>query len=765
MRKIIFIIAALLTLSVGFAQLRSLAPASVQCFLEERGLIERLTRENRTVALSMVEPVYVAPQVINGYEMVDAFIDIDNSGVLPVLKSHGVLVNCEFDGFVTAQVPVDRLTEISRLPGVVDVEVSKRVQFCTDSTLSVTHAGQVLNGTEYGLPQAYDGSGVIVGIIDGGFDYRHSAFRTTDSIPRSRIVRVYDVTSENGHPAMSEGNAMPGSVFMNEQIDSLVSDGIGTHGTHVASIAAGTHVNGYGGMAPGADIVLCVSPSLNAGTSEVEVVNCIKYINSYADSVGKPCVVSISVSVPNGPHDGSDRISRAVAEITGPGHIFVIAAGNTAGRSLYSHGPVTMDKPMYLPFIYNHMDIPCDGSYYYPNFWTESWVRSSGTRIVAALHIFDKETRRIVWESPKTGLLEVVDLNEIEPYFVPDLSVDSTAYLRLLVAQTPASKYSITASVHNLKSNSAYWDQSKGSYISRYELGLSIYAPKTLYPRQPDSCYVDNWVCTIQSGRFSYDTGAYVDREEGDSIVSEYIPDFFIPSNSYASIGTYAVHDSVISAGGYVGRNSYYSDLVGTLVYADAEVGGLYSVSSYELEGYGPTGKALPTVVAPAYLVVSAVSRYSYFQNDWKGLVRRDPDGSLWGVLSGTSMAAPTVAGIIAQWLQLKPDLCPSQVKDIIAHTAVKDAFYGKRFGPNGKIDAMAGIRYLQSLMPAEIEPGDVDGNGTVDIDDVTMMIDLILGRPSPDILLDAADYDGSGLIDIDDVTAMIHFILIGVKP
>ena len=60
---------------------------------------------------------------------------------LPALKRLGVLVNCEFEGFVTAQVPVDRLLEVSRLDGVTGLEVSKQVTLCTDSTLISTRAG------------------------------------------------------------------------------------------------------------------------------------------------------------------------------------------------------------------------------------------------------------------------------------------------------------------------------------------------------------------------------------------------------------------------------------------------------------------------------------------------------------------------------------------------------------------------------------------------------------------------------------------------
>jgi subtilisin family serine protease len=41
-----------------------------------------------------------------------------------------------------------------------------------------------------------------------------------------------------------------------------------------------------------------------------------------------------------------------------------------------------------------------------------------------------------------------------------------------------------------------------------------------------------------------------------------------------------------------------------------------------------------------------------------------------WGIFSGTSAAAPQIAGIVAQMLSVNPDLTPRQVKSILADTA-----------------------------------------------------------------------------------------------
>ena len=57
---------------------------------------------------------------------------------------------------------------------------------------------------------------------------------------------------------------------------------------------------------------------------------------------------------------------------------------------------------------------------------------------------------------------------------------------------------------------------------------------------------------------------------------------------------------------------------------------------------------------------------------------------------------------------------------------------------------------------------GDVDGDGTVGISDVTALIDYILTGVATDINLDAADCDQNDEIGISDVTALIDYILTG---
>ena len=78
----------------------------------------------------------------------------------------------------------------------------------------------------------------------------------------------------------------------------------------------------------------------------------------------------------------------------------------------------------------------------------------------------------------------------------------------------------------------------------------------------------------------------------------------------------------------------------------------------------------------------------------------KDENGFIWGAMSGTSMATPTVAGIIALWLEANPDLTYEEIKETIAATSNTDEFTEAnpiRFG-HGKINAYKGLLHVLGL-------------------------------------------------------------------
>ena len=759
MKRIFLTLIAFSTLVIGVAQLQDMLPSTVQLFLEERAMNRQLQSNNN--AENQYSLRFAPTRMIHGTEMVDVFISFEQPNVIPILKEHGVIVNSIFDDFMTAQAPIDQLINICKIKGVSDVKVSGMAELCSDSTLNVTHAGQVLDGTSYGLPQAYDGTGVIIGMIDTGYDYQHTAFSRADDTTQTRIVRVYDPMNYRGHPAYVDGNRLPGSIFMNEQIDTLTTDTKEqTHGTHTTGVAAGRHVNGYGGMAPGAEIVMCVSRNLHNGISEVEIINCLKYIYAYADSVGKPCVVNISMSNRFGAHDGKDNFSKAVAKCTGPGRIFVVAAGNNGAEGGYACGPALANKP--LNMLIGYAFPPGDDSYYYLNTWMTTWVRASQVQPVLQFHILDKKTSHIVWESELFNISRRIDVAEINDYFMANESNPNESYMKGFIGLDMSNwKYEISCEFKNLMCKE-YKVEPWGAITSRYQIGVSIYPPSVLTPNKPDSCYIDSWICTANGRRTTYTSPVYRDiiTDNGDTITQRY-DNFYTNGSNRCSVGTYTIHDSIISVGGFIGRNKFFSMPDNQIVDFDATIGNYWSNSSYQYPGYGPTKKALPTITAPSYVVVSSANHLAGI-NEWTPYTVMKWGKDYWGAMTGTSLAAPAVAGIIAQWLQINPNLSPSQVKEIIAQTAIKDNFTQNsvRFGPNGKIDAMAGAKYLLGIEDPVLIIGDVSGDGEVDILDVTWFIDFLLGVTHEGFVIEAADIKPDDEINVRDLTGLIDILL-----
>ena len=746
MRKLTLIIASLFSLATSHIVAENALSSSVRQFLNEYC--------TKSFSLPNSSSKFVSPEYDSGKEVVDVFISIDNSTVIDELAELGINVHAKFDGFVTARVPVDLLEHIATMPGVSDVDVSRRVELCTDSTLSVTHAGEVINGAQYDLPQSYDGTGVIVGVIDVGFDYQHRAFRKADNPDITRIVRIYDTRNTSGHPVMnSSGTSLPGSVFMNEEIYSLKYDSNSTHGTHTSSIAAGTHVNGYGGMAPGADIVLCAVKVLDGGLSTVEIANCVNYITCYADSVGKPCVISMSVSTATGQHDGQDYLSRAIAQKMGKGRIFVISAGNCGDRPMYIHSSLNKSNPVNLLFKCKTIS-DVDSSYYYSIVNSDIWMRGSKISPAYRWHILDLKTHRIVWQSDSLTGSSELNSSQFKSYYDtgPDTNTEGILRVTLKVSSNSTgygNKYNLDIDIGNLECQE--FTIANGVKLSRYALGISI------YPRDNNQSELDAWF-----GHSSSRAGSY--PHSVTTMSGETFNHFYTPSNNDCTIGTYAVNDSIISAGAFAARNNYYSLLLNRIITNNSiVVGEIANFSSFQIEGAGPTGEALPTICAPGICVVGAANRYSYLANH-KTTVMKTEDGSCWGILSGTSMSAPTVAGIIALWLQANPNLSVSQIKNILAESAIRDEFTmgqnSSMFGPNGKIDAMAGMRLV--LQGLHNDTGDVNCDGHVNMNDLTLLISHLLGFYPPDEVFSEtnADMDHSGNVGMDDITEMVNYLL-----
>ena len=94
------------------------------------------------------------------------------------------------------------------------------------------------------------------------------------------------------------------------------------HGTHVASIAAGSDAK-YPGVASQATIV-----AVKTTFGEPDIVDAVNYVFAVADALGLPAVANLSLGGHNNPHDGTDPFCVALEAAVGPGRILCAAAGN-----------------------------------------------------------------------------------------------------------------------------------------------------------------------------------------------------------------------------------------------------------------------------------------------------------------------------------------------------------------------------------------------------------------------------------------------------
>jgi subtilisin family serine protease len=114
-----------------------------------------------------------------------------------------------------------------------------------------------------------------------------------------------------------------------------------------------------------------------------------------------------------------------------------------------------------------------------------------------------------------------------------------------------------------------------------------------------------------------------------------------------------------------------------------------------------------PDIAAPGQMVASAVNNrqfagwmqdYTLYQSQFKG------ETQYWTMFSGTSMAAPHAAGIIALMLEANPKLTPELVRQVLKATAIKDGLTGTDSNNNygyGRINALGAVQMALDLNKA----------------------------------------------------------------
>ncbi len=576
----------------------------------------------------------------SGIPIVNAFITITEGCEIPysALSANGVEITSEIDNILTVKTPLESITAIAEIECVESVSIARKMRKLNDKSRSASHVDDVHTGND--LPNAYTGKDVVVGVVDIGIDYNHINFMDENGNSRVKMATVNGVKHKTS-----------------ESIAKLSTDYNGeSHGTHTSGIAAGSYkTNGLYGTATESDIVLS---GLADNASDSRIVEEVKTIFDYAESVNKPAVVNLSLGTNIGPHDGTSTLCTALDKLSGDGRIIVISAGNEGDLNLYlNHTFSTGDTstPELSTIIEN------DGYITYDYSLIDTWSRDS---IPFGIQFFiyntKLKTQSIVSDIiyPTSEKLSTYKWNSssLLNYF------SGTIMAQCLLDNN--NRYNITTLI----------DGDMKSY--NYRIGIKFYGGKGVE--------IDSWADGYSCLFTNYDNAKYTAGT---------------PDGSYNDMTT---GSNTISVGAYSSRTTFKT--LGGLTYGvSATLNDIAYFSSY---GIDINGVSRPDVVAPGHTVISSVNNYDvtttksehdYLSAEVIGLSRNYH----WGYMSGTSMSSPAVAGIIALWLQANPSLSPEDIRNILKETSTKDEFAAKGNATQwgyGKINAKAGlIKVLQS--------------------------------------------------------------------
>lgn len=657
---LILIAIGLLSATVGTVSAQTALSAETRMFLSQwRALQQKSAAVGYDSAFAELQRQYglktaVDAQVKSQTPVLPVWVTFRSAeAVEPALKEAealGFRVQTKLKTICTGWIPVDRIEALGAVDGVRQVQAGQRGQINMDLSRKAIKMDSV---QDYGPLDArvpsLRGEGVVVGIVDGGIEYAHPNFYDPDDAGSFRIRRVWS-QREKGTPPVGYDY---GAEFTTKDdiLKAEYSKDNETHGTHVAGIAAGTGCGTeFKGIASKADMVV-VPTTLVSG----EVLDGVKYIYDYAVSVGKPCVVNLSIGAHVGPHDGTSAFDRALDEMKAPGFIVVGAAGNEGDKPLYlGHGfvPSTEDSVFYTQLNYE-----------YPSYrvtYVDVWSRDS---LPVAVEVSIMNRLSGVFEST-TGFYSTTEPMES----AKTLQVDEGS----VTVQMVPEKNEFNGKYHMLMQVDARNLNIVGSYAN-YIVCITV---KTERPDKP--VYVHMWANTGTFTQFQHHK-----VQSLDGMRHHTIGEIGGTSNSILAVGSFNTRAAWTSVSGSKMDFEYMLP---------------FDTLSY-FSSHGPTAddRIKPDITAPgAYIVSSLNSHYGNPADEQVARTYKDGRPYPFGVMMGTSMAAPAVTGIVALCLQVRPDWQIDSLLHYISLTAVNDRYTGEvRTNPDnawgrGKIDALA---------------------------------------------------------------------------
>lgn len=540
---------------------------------------------------------------------------------------------------VVAVVRREELASIAAGPEVVSASASYLRKPLLDASRPATGADQIQAGV--GLPSAYTGKGVIVGLVDSGIDLRHPDFSADKG---TRILAVWDVSglAAGAAPRVCTASQIAGGTCTEIDVDG--------HGTHAAGIAAG---NGtvrpeYRGMAPEANLVVARAGRSTSVTGfyDDDIVDACSFIFGQAKALGRPAVINVSAGSVRGPLDGTSELETALSALTGPGRIIVAAAGNAGNTPVHLSYAAKGNSPDTSNETEIFIDDPSQPAE------IELWYRAGSLSAGFTLYT----TRE-------------------DPSSTPPVGPGAAPGVQPLLTQggVHVADYEVDASTTSSPTN--------GDHVVKLSIqptlgGIRFGVRFALYVF--GSGTMDAW---ITNGRFG--------------TVSE---GYWRPGDSKKTVASPATAKGVIAAGAYTTKIQWID--YDWVTQRKTDCGLFGDLACFNSTGPTRDGRSKPDITAPGQVVVAPMSLWA---SPAQPRTRTSPDEK-YLVLEGTSMAAAHVTGLVALMLQANPALDFDAVSSALRSTASADAFTGAAPDPNvwgaGKLNGYAAVKAVAGSVP-----------------------------------------------------------------
>lgn len=657
-----------------------------------------------------------------------ALVNMKPGHTMKELEAEGFKVSVDLGDMGVVYLKLSEAERMDSIEGIKSISLNQKLhkhldKANKDAGVDKIHAGEGL------ASGPYTGKGVVMVIIDGGFDPNHPMF--LDKNGKSRVTSiVLPTVGEN-----SEASE-PTLITNPEEIAQFTTDfNQESHGTHVAGIAAGKlNVSDaatfpYEGVAPETEIAMISSFSEIA-----EIIECLdKVVKQYPD---KRIVVNLSQGINDGPHDGTSEYELVLDKYlrNHPNVVFLISAGNEGDTNIVQRHVFTgeaedeMNGAILAEFPYQDgarkLDTdsgevnPGEGDYGDddpddddlddddpgsddPDDDDPGSDQPGGGDISEqqrpqafqvwnddeeplAIELFLTKGKQRIWDSGKLSFsADEADLNA--GLYVSTNPADSTYNANLAsVMQGKDAAVSITG--QKSANNNRY-------YLEVAIKGYANYADKTTY-----------WNYVIYGDK-GHRVTLYADNTE--LIASEGL-------TKDGTINAIATGKEVIPVGAYTTRNKYTVTTCDgqTQYYDDSASDALGEIVSFSSWGRLEDGRELPVISAPGVNVVSSVSSYdlNMENSSYTDKIQYNGRDYKWVPMSGTSMSSPYMAGVVALWLEANPKLTREQVVEIARETANHEARDKAseddkvKWGA-GKVDAYAGLKKALDLATAILLP------------------------------------------------------------